>query len=295
MRIRFRGKEFPRKRDIYRKPLTIHIALFVITACTTTLVGALQVNETFDGWLLFFLRGWVFSVPLLAILFAHEMGHYLTGRRHGLNLTLPYFLPGLPPFGTFGAFIKIRSALYDRNVLMQVGAAGPIAGSIVAVPLLALGLFLSRVDSGPPPSEGWSFGSSLILEFLCWIRFGSISSDLNIVLHPTAVAAWFGLLVTAVNLLPIGQLDGGHVVYALFGPRWARIVSIVMFCGLVPLGLMVCEAWLGFVVVVFIVGLRHPPPLDPYAPLSRQGRILGIAAIVLFFLTFIPAPITLLN
>jgi membrane-associated protease RseP (regulator of RpoE activity) len=269
--------------------------LFILTACTTTAVGALQANQSLDSWLLFFLRGWVFSVPLLSILLAHEMGHYLAGRRHHLDLTLPYFLPGIPPFGTFGAFIKIRSPIYDCNTLMRVGAWGPVAGSLTALPLLALGLFLSEVRPESPSPESFSFGSSILVELFCLIRFGGFSSDLNIVLHPTAMAAWFGLLVTAVNLLPIGQLDGGHVVYALFGPRWARIVSIAAFCCMIPLGLLVCEAWLGFAVVVFIVGLKHPPPLDSATPLDGAAKTLGVAAIILFFLTFIPAPISLVR
>lgn len=271
------------------------MVLFIITAVTTTAVGALQANQSVDSWLLFFLRGWIFSVPLLTILLAHEMGHYLTGRRHHLDLTPPYFLPGIPPFGTFGAFIKIRSPIQDCNVLMKVGAGGPVAGSVVAIPLLAVGLYLSELRVDPVPADSLSFGSSILLELMCLIRFGSVSSALNIGLHPTALAAWFGLLVTSVNLLPIGQLDGGHVIYALFGPRRARIVSIVTFCCMIPLGLLVCEAWLGFTVVALIVGLKHPPPLDSYTPLDRTAKMLGVAAIVLLVLTFIPAPITLLK
>ena len=262
---------------------------------TTTAVGALHAYVPSDSWLMCVLRGSIYSVPLMGILLAHEMGHYLNGRRFGLDLTPPYFIPGVPPFGTFGAFIKIRSPLYDRNVLIRVGAWGPIAGSFIAIPALALGLYLSEAKAGTPVSEGFSFGTSIILELFCLIRFGEFSSQLNVLMHPVALAAWFGLLVTAVNLLPIGQLDGGHVIYSLFGPRWARRISIATFCALVPLGIALCEAWLGFAVVVFIVGLKHPPPLDPVTPLDRNGRILGYAAIVLFVLTFIPVPITFMQ
>jgi membrane-associated protease RseP (regulator of RpoE activity) len=270
----------------------IHIVLFAATAVTTTGVGALHAYISFESWPMLFLRGLIYSVPLLSILLAHEMGHYLSGRRFGLDLTLPYFLPGVPPFGTFGAFIKIRSPIYDRNVLIRVGAWGPLAGSLVAIPMLALGLYLSEATPAEAPTEGFSFGTSIILELFCLIRFGAFSFDTNVLLHPVALAAWFGLLVTSINLLPIGQLDGGHVMYSLFGQRWARRVSVATFCALVPLGITVCEAWLGFALVVFIVGLKHPPPLDPVAPLDRDGRILGYWAIVMFILTFVPVPIT---
>lgn len=245
-------------------------------------------------WSMLVLNGLLYSVPLLAILFAHEMGHYLNGLRYGLDLTPPYFLPGTPPFGTFGAFIKIRSPIYDRNVLMRVGAWGPLAGSLVAIPMLAIGLYLSDARPATPLApDSYSYGRSILVELFCLIRFGTFSSNLDVLLHPMAMAAWFGLLVTAINLLPIGQLDGGHVMYSLFGPRWARRISIGTFCALVPLGIMLSIAWLGFALVVFIVGLRHPPPVDPVTPLDRNGRLLGYAAIVLFILTFMPVPIIL--
>jgi membrane-associated protease RseP (regulator of RpoE activity) len=261
---------------------------------TTTAAGVPTDYLSWQSWPTLVLLGLAYSVPLMAILLAHEMGHYLNGRRFGLDLTPPYFLPGIPPFGTFGAFIKIRSPIYDRNVLIRVGAWGPVAGSLVAIPLLALGLYLSEArPAAKQVGEGLSFGTSILLELFYLLRFGSFSSHLDVLLHPVAFAAWFGLLVTAMNLLPIGQLDGGHVTYSLFGQRWAKRISIATFCALVPLGIALCQAWLGFALVVFIVGLRHPPPLDPVTPLDRSGRILGYVAIGLFALTFMPVPIDL--
>jgi len=277
---------------IKRRHWSIHLVLFVLTACTTTVVGALYANQKTDSWLGFFLSGWVFSVPLMAILLVHEMGHYLTGRRRRLLVTLPYFIPSIPPLGTFGAFIKIQSPIPDRNVLMEVGALGPISGAVVAIPLLALGLFASEIQPQTTGGTGFAFGSSIILELLCLLRFGEFSFNATILLHPTALAAWFGLFVTAMNLLPIGQLDGGHVIYALFGPRWARIIGVVVFGALIPLGVLFWPGWFIFAILVLFLGLRHPPPLNPYMPLDTRRRVLGWVAVLLFILTFIPVPVS---
>lgn len=286
-----------REFGIRKTSWTLHIVLFVLTVVTTTLAGAtIFVNKPFEDWFLFVLRGFSFSVPLMSILLVHEMGHYLVGRRRFLDVTPPYFIPAIPPLGTFGAFIKIRSAITNLRVLVEVGASGPMAGAALAIPLLFLGLCLSEIR---PPTQsnapGFSFGSSLILELMCLIRFGDFSSNLTIILHPTAVAAWFGLFVTAMNLLPIGQLDGGHVTYALFGPRAAQMISVVAFCFLIPMGIFLWPGWLFFGVLVFFLGLRHPPPLDTYTPLDSAGKILGWAAVVLFILTFIPVPVSVME
>lgn len=280
-----------RRRVIQKRRWTINIVLFIVTFVTTTVTGALYANSTIDSWVLFFLRGLVFSGPLMSILLVHEMGHYLAARRRFLDVTPPYFLPGIFPAGTFGAFIKIRSPLPDKRALMEVGAAGPIAGSLLAIPLLGLGLYLSEFSPEKHSVQGFDFGSSLILELMCLIQFGQFSFNSTVLLHPTALAAWFGLFVTAMNLLPIGQLDGGHVMYALFGPRRAHLISLGVFACLIPLGVFVWPGWLVFGLLTFFLGLRHPPPLDPYTPLDRRGRTLGWTAIILFVLTFIPLPV----
>jgi membrane-associated protease RseP (regulator of RpoE activity) len=280
--------------EIDKRSWKINLVLFVVTMITTTAVGALYSDGLPDNLWDFvlggFLKGWVFSVPLMLILLVHEMGHYLTGRFRRLDVTPPYFLPAPPPLGTFGAFIKIRSPITNRRVLVEVGASGPLAGAAVAIPLLFLGLSMSRISPGAAPDQGFSLGSSLILELSSVISFGHLTSNITVMLHPTALAAWFGLFVTAMNLLPIGQLDGGHVVYALFGPRVAGYVSLGMFGLLIPMGILVWPGWLVFGALAFFLGLRHPPPLDPYMPLDRSGRRIGWAALVLFFLTFIPVP-----
>jgi len=228
----------------------------------------------------------------MSILLVHEMGHYITGRRRHLQVTLPYFIPAIPPLGTFGAFIKIQSPIPNRNVLMEIGAMGPLSGAVIAIPLLALGLNASEVRPEVTGGAGFAFGSSIILELLCLLQFGHFSFNASILLHPGALAAWFGLFVTSMNLLPIGQLDGGHVMYALFGPRGARIVSFTIFAALIPLGIFLWPGWFVFGVLVVILGLKHPPPMDPYMPLDRKRRFIGWTAVVLFVLTFIPVPVS---
>lgn len=280
-----------------------HGSLFAVTFLTTTVAGAFYANNSLDALMTlrldpvihFLLRGWLFSVPLMAILLTHEMGHYLSGRRHYLDVTPPYFIPAPPPVGTFGAFIRIRSPIPDRQTLIEVGACGPIAGALVAIPMLMLGMILSEARPMVEPAKGFAFGSSIILELCSLIRFGHFTTDAQVMLHPTALAAWFGLFVTAMNLLPIGQLDGGHVIYALFGPRRAGIISVVAFTLLIPGGFLLWPGWFVFAVLTFFLGLRHPPPLNAYAPLTKSGFILGWCAIILFVLAFIPVPVSLIE
>ena len=276
--------------------------LFLATAVTTTVAGSWVAAAWYgstpsQSWLQFILAGWVFSVPLMAILGVHETGHYLAARRRNLDVSPPYFIPAIPPVGTFGAFIKIKSPIPSKKVLIEVGSWGPLAGSLVAIPILIVGLHFSEIRSVPPASGGISvnFGSSLILEGLYLWRFGELSSHASIVLHPTAMAGWFGLFITALNLLPMGQLDGGHVIYALLGPRRAQLISFCVFAILVPMGVFLWLGWLLFAALSLVIGLRHPPPLDPYTPLDRAGRVLGWIAVVLFVLTFIPAPISVVG
>lgn len=212
-----------------------------------------------------------------------------------MDVTPPYFIPAPPPLGTFGAFIKIRSAITNRKVLLEVGASGPIAGSVVALPMLVVGIYLSEIRPIPGDTEGLALGSSIIVKLLYALRFGDVADGAAISLHPTAAAAWFGLFVTAMNLLPIGQLDGGHVMYALLGPRGAQIVSLGAFGCLIPLGIFLWPGWLLFGALLFFLGLKHPPPLDPYTPLDRRDRLLGWTAVLLFVLTFVFVPISIVG
>lgn len=300
-----------RRSKIGKFSRVLYIVLFVATCVTTTMRGASFADmsrlplHTVEDWVVFFLRGCLFSVPLMGILLAHEMGHFIAGKRHSLNITPPLFIP-CPPIslfgmtllipGTFGAIIKIRSLITDRNALIRVGAWGPLAGSFVAIPMLAVGVYYSQSIPLPPGGQehvGISFGTSALLELMCWVRFGHFSFEQAVLLHPIGLAAWYGLFVTALNLLPIGQLDGGHVLYALLGPRKAPIGSLAVLICLIPLGILLWPGWLFFGVLVTILGWRHPPPLDPYTPLDRGAKLIGCAAVILFLLIFIPIPISL--
>jgi membrane-associated protease RseP (regulator of RpoE activity) len=277
----------------------INLGLFVLATLTTTYAGACHVTGTIDITPAFILnawRGWVFSVPLMAILLVHEMGHFAVGRLRFLDVTPPFFIPAFPPIGTFGAFIKIRSPISNLTVLAELGASGPIAGSLVAIPLLAVGLYLSDVHPNAAQNDGYVLGASILLKLLSLARFGEVVDTAQIAFHPTAKAAWFGLFVTAMNLLPVGQLDGGHVVYALFGPRVAKIVSIAVVCCLVPLGYWGWQGWLLFgALVLFVLGVRHPSPVDPYTHLDGPARVVSWTAVTLMLLTFVPVPISVFD
>lgn len=271
------------------KPRTrINILLFILTLLTTIFAGALQegVNPFENPGQLY--RGIPFSFSLMGILLAHEFGHYLAAKRHGLDVTLPYFIPAPPIIGTFGAFIKMRSPVRDRRMLMDVGAAGPLVGVVVAIPLLIAGLYLSEVKL-IRGEAGMNLGSSLLLSLLTRIVVGPLKEGYDIVIHPIGFAGWIGLLVTALNLLPVGQLDGGHVGYALFGERQNRLSKFV-YGGLIFLGIFGWQGWLVWAVLLWFLGIRHPVPTDWWVPLDRKRKIIGWVTVAVFFLTFIPVP-----
>lgn len=277
--------------------LLLHVALFAATALTTTAAGAFQagVNLFESPWRLY--EGWPFALSILAILTAHEMGHYLVSRRHGLDVTLPFFLPGLPfppPLpGTFGALIRIRSPILDKRALLDVGCSGPLMGLVVIVPVLVIGLLLSPV-TGPPPHAhgGIELGEPLLFKLLCRLTLGPLGPNDHVLIHPVAYAGWLGLLITALNLLPVGQLDGGHVMYALF-PGWHRRISLTCVGALVVFGILTWQGWLLWAVLLTVLGTRHPPPYYDWIPLDRRRRALGVLTIVVFLLTFTPMPFNL--
>jgi membrane-associated protease RseP (regulator of RpoE activity) len=232
-------------------------------------------------------RGLPFALTLLGILLAHEMGHYLTARRYGLDATLPYFLPGPPVIGTFGAFIRIRSVLYSRKVLFDVGAAGPIAGFLALLPALAYGLHRSKIVPGIALEGDFVFGTPLLLALGEWAFFpGAAAAD--IYLHPIARAAWVGLFATALNLLPIGQLDGGHLVYALFGERHRALTRLALGA-LIPLGFLY-PAWWFWGLLLFLLGRKHPFIFDN-EPLGTRRKLVGAVSGIIFLVSFMPAPI----
>jgi membrane-associated protease RseP (regulator of RpoE activity) len=265
-----------------------NIVLFFLTLITTILAGALQegVNPLKNPGEIY--RGIPFSFALMGILLSHELGHYLVAKKHGMNVTLPYFIPAPSFIGTFGAFIKMRSPARDRRMLMDIGAAGPLVGVVVSIPLLVIGLRLSEVKL-IEGQAGLHLGDSLLLFLISRLVAGPIPTGYDIVIHPVGLAGWIGLLVTSLNLLPIGQLDGGHVAYALLGERQNKISKFVFF-GLLGLGIFGWEGWLIWGALLLIMGFRHPAPMEWWVPLDRKRKVIGWVAIAVFILTFIPVP-----
>ncbi len=239
--------------------------------------------------------GFLFSISLILILGAHEFGHYWASKRNGVRSTLPYFIPAPPVFiaGTFGAFIQIKQVIPNRRVLMEIGSAGPIAGFVMALPILIFGLSLSYV-SPVLGIEGVNFGSSLILNICAKWMLGvdPQSPGLNIHLHPIAFAGWIGMLVTALNLIPIGQLDGGHIVFAL-SPKQHKWMGHLFFAALFPLGYF-WTGWFFWAVMIVLVGFKTAPLLDETEELGTSHRVLGVVSIAIFLVTFIPIPFSLL-
>jgi len=228
----------------------------------------------------------------MTILLAHELGHYFACRYYGIDASLPYFLPfPLPPIGTMGAFIRIRSPIYTRQALFDVGIAGPLAGFVVLVPALLIGIAESKIIPGIAQRGELIFGIPAIQRIFEWIIFPHVRSA-DILLHPIARAAWVGILATALNLLPIGQLDGGHILYAFVGRRH-KLLSRIFVLALIPLGIFYSPSWFVWAALLFFFALRHPVIYD-ITRLDRNRVALGIAALVIFLLTFTLAPLRVL-
>jgi Zn-dependent protease len=275
---------------------TLSAVLFVLT-CITTLMAGSGAFLSFDPFRepARILSGIPFAFTLLAILGTHEFGHYFAARYHGAAVSLPYFIPAPPPFlfGTLGAIIRMSSAVRDRNALFDIAVAGPLAGLVVAVPALLLGLGWSEV--AVVPSGGHIvFGDSLLMRLFVYLTFGRIPEGMDVFVHPVALAGWVGLFVTALNLFPVGQLDGGRIAYALFGRRH-RLVGHLTVAGLVLLGLVTwAPNWFVWAVLVFFfVGFRHGAPLDDVTALTPRRRLLGYLCLVLLVLLIPPVPVEL--
>jgi membrane-associated protease RseP (regulator of RpoE activity) len=274
-----------------RVPL-LHIALFAVTFVTTSMAGAYQAGvDPFES-LANIRAGFPFSVTLMSILLVHELGHYTLSRMHGVRATLPYFIPA-PPFfiGTFGAFIRMKSPPRSRRALFDVGAAGPWAGFMLALPAVVIGLKLSEVRPLGPGEGGLVLGNSIVFSLLSRLTLGVTPNDVTILLHPIALAGWFGLFVTFLNLLPVGQLDGGHVAYAMFGPRH-RWVSRIFLVVILFLGTQGWEGWFFWAVLITILGLDHPPTSDWWTPLDGRRRLSAWLTVAMFVLTFMPEPLS---
>lgn len=272
-------------------PIRRHVALFLLTAFTTALAAAYRqgADPLTDPTSL--MSGLPFAGALLGILLVHESGHYVMCRRHGVDASLPYFLPA-PPFfilGTFGAFIRIRSRFPDRRALFDIGAAGPWAGFVVALAVTVVGLAWSTVHAPPPEHGILELGDSLLTTWLTRVVLGADPG--SVVLHPVAFAGWVGLFVTSLNLLPAGQLDGGHVLYAAAGRRTqalpALLLAFLLWLGWT--GQPVWVFWGGVIAVMMLLG--HPPTDQDHAPLGAARTAGTLATLVLFVLTFVPEPL----
>ncbi len=290
-----------------------HIALFIATLITTFLAGYLQGGTVVSGL--------SFSVSLLFILGSHEMGHYYYGRKYGILITPPYFIPVPPPFiaGTMGAFIRIKSQITSKRALFDIGVAGPIAGIIAAVPVLIIGIKLSQIvpvqDIGE--TDVIHLGDSLIFSFFVSMIHGTIDEGFDIYLHPAAFAGWIGLFVTALNLIPSGQLDGGHIVYSLFNKKIHSLVSKISIVVIIILGMgtepvvnllssynidlnlpeyLLFQGWLGWIIWAFLLvlmGTMHPPTIYEEEDIGTNRKIVAVITLLIFLGSFMLVPFSL--
>ena len=270
--------------------------LFALTVLSVVYVGA-QLSADVYATGLNLLDGIPYAVSLLAILMAHEMGHYLVGRRLRAPLSLPYFLPlPVPPLGTLGAVITMSGPVRNRRHLLAIAAAGPLAGLVVAIPVLLIGLSMSEVQPLPTTGQFMAEGNSLLYLALKFITFGQLlpSGGLDVVVSPIAFAGWAGILITGLNLIPAGQLDGGHIVYALVGARYARYVLYAVLAALAVLAIF-WQGWLLWMVLIFLFGRTRLAPLDEITELTTAQKIFAAAMLVLFFLVFTPVPLSVVG
>ena len=293
--------------------LWVQVLLFALTLLTTTFAGGchyfffsidlasadfppLAGPSLTEAFLtpLFYLHGLWYSLTILAILGCHEMGHYIACLRYDVIATRPFFLPAPVLTGTLGAFIRIKSRIPNKVALFDIGIAGPLAGFVVAVPTLIIGLMLSRIDRLPQDSSNLiEIGEPLLFKFAAWLVWGQVADGYSINMHPMAFAAWFGLLATALNLFPIAQLDGGHISYAVLGAR-STIVTIVMVGVAIGLAFM-SSSWIAWTVLLCVMiatlGPRHPPTLYDDEPIDKGRVLLAGVAMLILILCFTPVPI----
>ncbi|MEW5760143.1 MAG: site-2 protease family protein [Candidatus Thermoplasmatota archaeon] len=300
--IVFEGGEYiihvSKKLPIKYRSVNVNIVLLIITFLTTLFAGALMwvSYEPIEIALntlprILFASFLFFSFPLMTILGLHEFGHYYIAKRHGVAASLPFFLPAPPPLGTFGAFITMREPIPNKKALFDIGIAGPIFGFLIAVPITAIGLFLTNYYSYHVPSDSSNvmfLGIPLIFQGLLIL----IPSEPDVLLHPTAMAGWVGLLVTALNLLPAGQLDGGHIARACFG-IYSKYAGYISVFALISIGVYFGYfGWILFIIIIILIGLYHPPPLNDLTGLDNKRKFLGFFAAIILVISFTAVPIS---
>ena len=290
-------------RPKFQNRTWLHVTLFIVTVVTTTLVGADHYYSFISEfgrvkiplqWGLLASGLW-YSLTILGILGAHEMGHYLFCRRYNVDATLPFFLPLPLPFsGTLGAVIKIREPFPTRTALFDIGVAGPIAGFLVLVPALFFGLSMSNLVPTPTEGQGWLLGRPLLFRWAVQIMFGHVPSGMSLNMHPMVFASWFGMLATAVNLLPFGQLDGGHITYASVR-RYSTPLSIATATTAVVMT-WVSTSWMLLAIMMllmlFLLGPRHPRVINEWHALPRSRYAVAVFAFIILMVCFTPVPIT---
>lgn len=292
-----------------RRPPVLAVILFLLTIVSTLAVGRVFAvsyahnQAPFSGEMNTFsvafaaflhpsllLAGIPFSFTLIGILLAHELGHYFACRYHRIDASYPYFIPAPTLIGTFGAFIRIRSPILNRKALFDVGLSGPVVGFIVALPALALGVLYSKVVPGVQSGALVIFGNPPLMKFFLALFHHGVKPG-DVLLSPVARAAWVGLFATALNLLPAGQLDGGHIVYSVASEKHRKI-SLGVALALLPMGLLFWNGWIFWAVLLLFLGFRHPPLLDRWTPLDRTRRIWAVLALIIFLLCFTPWPLS---
>jgi membrane-associated protease RseP (regulator of RpoE activity) len=289
-------------RPKFRDRVWLHALLFVATIATTTFVGAGHYASFLSDFTSLPVRpsirllahGFWYSGTILAILGCHELGHYVACRYYDVDASLPFFIPApLLLTGTLGAFIRIRELIPTKRMLFDIGIAGPLAGFAVAVPALFIGLAMSHVVRVPPDMNGYELGEPLLFKLASALLWGTPPDGYSLNLHPMAFAAWFGLLATALNLFPIGQLDGGHISYAVLGRRSSQVtlatVAVVIALSYFAMSWRVWAVLI--IVMLFTFGRHHPRTIDEDVPLDRPRMILAFIALVMLIVCFTPAPI----
>jgi len=278
----------------------LHMLLFVLTFLTTLTAGAIQKGIDVIKEPGRIIEGLPFAGTLMTILLCHELSHYIASKKHHTQATLPYFIPAPSFIGTFGAFIKMKSPIMTRRALIDIGASGPIVGFIISVIACMIGLSLSDVVPLSKAEGVLSLGDSILFSFLAKAILGVTPDHYDVLLHPVAFAGWIGLFVTSLNLIPIGQLDGGHVAFAILGNRH-RYLSMVLVGVLAVLGISSLfgssgwEGWLVWAALMLILGIKHPPVIYWEVPLDPRRMAIAAITLVIFIITFIPSPFKLVQ
>jgi Zn-dependent protease len=278
--------------------LWINWALLAVTFITTTLSGTLLWAD-YSGSSDWLTAGNIaygalfFALPLMAILGVHELSHYIASKRHGVDASLPYFMPSIPPFGTFGAFISMRDPMPNRKALVDIGIAGPLGGLAVTIPVALIGLYLTANGHAVSGAVSDSGVMAIFIQPFYQLLAMIVPFSDNMALHPTAFAAWVGFLVTAINLLPVGQLDGGHVARGVLGDK-AKYLGYATFLFLAFM-VVFYDGWFLFAMLVFLLGLKHPAPLNDVTKIDKRSIVLGVAGLVVLAMTFVPQPIVTIS